>query len=154
TIDHMGKVASFNPAAQRLFGYTANEVIGRNVSTLMPQPYRREHDAYLSRYKDTGKKQIIGIGREVIAQRKDGTTFPIELAVGEQQVDGQVIFTGFIRDITERKRLEAEVLEIAEREQQRIGQDLHDSLGQLLTGVAFLVKASEGHLIEKGLPEA
>jgi PAS domain S-box-containing protein len=154
TIDAAGKIASFNPAAQRLFGYTATEVIGRNVSTLMPQPYRREHDSYLERYKTTGNRRIIGIGREVIAQRKDGTTFPIDLAVGEQQVDGRLIFTGFIRDITERKRLESEILEIAEREQQRIGQDLHDSLGQLLTGVTFLVKSLESQLIERGLPEA
>jgi PAS domain S-box-containing protein len=115
TIDERGRVESFNPAAERLFGYCAAEVIGRNVCMLMPQPYAREHDDYLRRYRRTGERRIIGIGREVAAQRKDGSVFPIELSVGEAH-PGRRVFTGIIRDITDRKRAEAEREELLESE--------------------------------------
>jgi two-component system, LuxR family, sensor kinase FixL len=103
-IDHRGCVEQFNLSAERIFGYRADEVVGRNVHMLMPEPYRTEHDGYLQRYHATGEARIIGIGREVRAQRKDGTVFPCELAVG--QVTGVVPprFIGFIRDITLRKQ--------------------------------------------------
>jgi PAS domain S-box-containing protein len=106
TIDEQGTIASFNPAAERLFGYRADDVIGQNVRLLMPVPYREEHDGYLARYLQTGEPRIIGIGREVRAQRRDGTTFPIALAVSEMHLDGRRMFTGIIHDLTERVRME------------------------------------------------
>ncbi len=107
TIDPSGIVDSFSPAAQRMFGYAAGEVIGRNVSMLMPEPYHAQHDDYLSRYLATGEKRIIGIGRTVIARHRDGRTFPIELAVGEVRSGASHLFTGFIRDISERVAAQA-----------------------------------------------
>ena len=112
TIDENGIVQSFNPAAQRMFGHDAAEVIGRNVSCLMPSPYREEHDAYLERFRRTGEKRIIGIGREVLGQRKDGAVFPMELAVGEVRAEGQRLFAGFLRDVSARQRAEQRVQEL------------------------------------------
>ena len=88
-IDARGRLESFNPAAERLFGYLASEVIGRNVTMLMPPPYREEHDGYLSHYLETGAQKVIGVGREVTGLRKDGTTFPLHLSVGEMTFDGE-----------------------------------------------------------------
>lgn len=104
TIDDHGNIDSFNPAAEQMFGYTQAEVIGKNVSMLMPSPYCEEHDAYLDRYLETGEKKIIGIGREVAGKRKDSSIFPIELSVGEMRFDSRHMFTGIVRDITERKQ--------------------------------------------------
>jgi two-component system sensor kinase FixL len=112
TIDENGIVQSFNPAAERMFGHNAAEVIGQNVSSLMPSPYREEHDAYLARFLRTGEKRIIGIGREVLGQRKDGTIFPMELAVGEVRAEGQRLFAGFVRDVSARQRAEQRVQEL------------------------------------------
>ena len=116
TIDERGIVESFNPAAEHIFGYTPAEVIGRNVNMLMAAPHREAHDGYLHNYLRTGQARIIGIGRETFARRKDGTLFPIDLSVSEVALSDRRLFTGFIRDITERKRLEKEILEISERE--------------------------------------
>src|SRR3954453_12351379 len=99
-IDSRGRIEAFNPAAERLFGYSEAEVLGRNVSMLMPEPYRREHDAYIERYLSTGERRIIGIGREVTGQRRDGSTFPLHLSVGEADVDGERKFTGIIHDLS------------------------------------------------------
>ncbi len=152
TIDHDGLVDSFNPAAETLFGYTAREVIGRNVSMLMPQPYSTEHDGYIARYLETGQARIVGIGREVVGRRKDGSVFPMELAVTE--IDHLRQFTGFIKDVSHRKELERQVLEIAATEQRRIGQELHDGIGQELTGLRFLTNALEDMLPSNDSPEA
>ena len=109
TINDRGKIDSFNRAAEKLFGYSAEEVIGENVNILMPEPYQGEHDGYLRRYLDTGEKRIIGFGREVVARRKNGEEFPIELAVGEFQIDGHKRFAGFVRDISRRRETESEL---------------------------------------------
>jgi two-component system sensor kinase FixL len=111
-IDEHGIMQSFSSAAERLFGYSTAEAVGQNVNILMPAPYRENHDGYLQRYKDTGQRRIIGIGRVVVGQHKNGTTFPIELAVGEMKTGEQRFFTGFIRDLTERQKTEARLQEL------------------------------------------
>jgi len=111
-IDERGFIQSFSSAAERLFGCQAAEAIGQNVSTLMPAPYHENHDGYLRRYMNTGERRIIGIGRVVVGQRKDGSTFPMELAVGEMKSGDRRFFTGFIRDLTERQQTEARLQEL------------------------------------------
>jgi PAS domain S-box-containing protein len=138
TIDERGTIESFNPASEKIFGYRAAEAIGKNVKVLMAAPHHGQHDGYLKNYRHTGHAKIIGIGRETIARKKNGTLFPMDLSVSEVKLSDRRIFTGFIRDITERKRLEKEILEISEREQRRIGQDLHDGLCQQLAGIEML----------------
>ena len=112
-IDAHGSVEAFNRAAERLFGYTAAEVIGRNVDMLMPSPYREEHDAYLSRYLRTGRAKIIGSGREVQGRRKDGTIFPLHLSVGEITIAGERKFTGILHDLSRRVEMEGQLREQA-----------------------------------------
>lgn len=150
TIDAEGTIESFNQAAEDIFGYDAEEVIGENVKILMPSPYREEHDEYLRSYHETGRKKIIGIGREVRGRRKDGSTFPLDLAVSEVELGDRTIFTGIVRDISERRRLEKEILNVSEGERRRIGQDLHDGLGQMLTGIGLLSQDLTRHLKEEG----
>ena len=111
-IDEQGNIQSFSSAAERLFGHRADEVIGKNVKMLMPSPYREDHDGYLARYLRTGERRIIGIGRVVVGERKDGSTFPMELAVGEMHSSNRRFFTGFIRDLTERQQTEARLQEL------------------------------------------
>ena len=114
-IDDDGKIESFNPAAERIFGYQNDEVEGRNVSMLMPEPYHDEHDDYLDHYKGTGEKRVIGIGREVEGRRKDGSTFPLELSVSEMWLGEQRKFAGVVRDVTERKQSEDKLRDSAAR---------------------------------------
>jgi two-component system sensor kinase FixL len=111
-IDERGLIQSFSAAAERLFGHTAAAMVGRNVKYLMPSPYQEQHDGYLERYLRTGERRIIGIGRVVVGERKDGSTFPMELAVGEMHSGNQRFFTGFIRDLTERQETEARLHEL------------------------------------------
>ncbi len=111
-IDERGVMSSFSSAAERLFGYSANEALGQNVRMLMPSPYRENHDNYIERYLRTGEKRIIGTGRVVVGARKDGSIFPMELAVGEMKSDKTRFFTGFIRDLTERQEVEARLQEL------------------------------------------
>jgi len=125
-IDELGIIASFSAAAERLFGYTADEVCGQNVGMLMPSPDREAHDRYIERYLTTGERRIIGYGRLVQGQRKDKTVFPMELAVGEALTNGKRIFTGFLRDLTSRHRIEEEL-----RQAQKM-----EAIGQLTGGLA------------------
>ena len=129
-IDSRGSVEAFNNSAERLFGYRESEIIGENVSKLMPQPDQARHDDYLNRYLETGEQRIIGIGREVLAMRRDGTTFPAQLSVGEMVVNGERKFTGIVHDLTDRVRIEAQL-----REQSTMAR-----LGEMAAVVAHEVK--------------
>ena len=111
-ITERGLIQSFSAAAERLFGWSAEEVLERNVSMLMPNPYRDQHDGYLDRYLTTGERRIIGLGRVVVGERRDGSTFPMELSVGEMQSEGQRFFTGFVRDLTVRQDTETRLQEL------------------------------------------
>lgn len=111
-IDEAGLIRDFSVTAERQFGWTASEVAGKNVNMLMPSPYREQHDGYLARYYETGERRIIGSGRVVVGERKDGTTFPMELAVGEMQLPEGRFFTGFVRDLTERQKTETRLQEL------------------------------------------
>jgi PAS domain S-box-containing protein len=115
TIDEMGNINAFNPAAEKMFGYSIEEIFGKNIKILMPEPYKSEHDQYLDNYRRSGVRKIIGIGREVEGLRKDGTTFPVELAVSEAQSTEGRVFFGTIRDITERQEAENKLKESEER---------------------------------------
>ncbi len=132
-IDEKGLVRDFSSAAERMFGWSAREVIGRNVSTLMPEPYRSGHDNYLAHYYRTGEKRIIGKGRVVVGQRRDGSTFPIELAVGEMHAGGERHFTGFIRDLTERQEAEARLQEL---QSELVHVSRFTSLGEMASALA------------------
>jgi two-component system, LuxR family, sensor kinase FixL len=153
TIDDRGNIESANPATERLFGYRERELIGQNVSILMPEPYRSEHDRYLRQYLKTGTAKVIGIGREVTAVRKDGTTIPISLSVSEVETGGGRIFTGIIHDLTSRRNLERQIVEASANEQRRIGHDLHDGLCQDLIGIAFSADQIGRSLRAKGVQE-
>jgi two-component system, LuxR family, sensor kinase FixL len=111
-IDTSGTIHSFSSAAEHQFGYNAAAVIGQNIKVLMPSPYRESHDGYIKRYLDTGERRIIGIGRVVVGERQDGSTFPMELSVGEMKSSDRRFFTGFIRDLTERQQSEARLQEL------------------------------------------
>jgi two-component system sensor kinase FixL len=150
-IDRNGAIRLFSTAAERLFGYAAEEVRGRNVGMLMPSPYREAHDAYLARYLATGERRIIGIGRVVVGQRRDGGTFPMELSVGEVRSNGDRLFTGFLRDLTERQRTDARLQELQHellhasrlRSMGQMAAALAHELNQPLTATANYVKAAQ-----------
>ena len=114
TVDEKGLIRAFNPAAEKMFGFSDKEVKRQNVKILMPSPHREWHDTYISNYLRTGKQKVIGKGHEVTARRKDGTTFPLDLTVSEMEFGKQRLFTGIVRDITERKVAEQELLEAKE----------------------------------------
>ena len=133
-----------------MFGYTTAELVGQNVKILMPSPYREEHDAYIARYLETGEAQLIGIGREVVGRHKNGSTFPVGLAVS--QVGHPELFTGIIRDVSALKELQKQVLEIAAEEDRRIGHELHDNIQQQLTGLGLLARSLAEALATKVPP--
>jgi len=139
TINHKGIIETVNPATEQIFGYARDEMKGQNVKMLMPNPYQDEHDGYLSHHMTTGEKKVIGIGREVEGQRKDGSVFPLELAVSEMIVDGEVLFTGIVRDITERKeaeKLKEEFISTVSHELRTPLTSIRGSIGLLTGGLA------------------
>ncbi|MEE9169849.1 MAG: PAS domain S-box protein [bacterium] len=125
TIDELGMIEVFNPAAARTFGYSASEVIGKNVKMLMPEHYHSEHDGYLDNYNKTGEAKVIGIGREVVGQRKDGSVFPMDLAINEMEVGGERRFVGICRDITERKGAE-DLLKESEKKFRQLAENIEE----------------------------
>lgn len=154
-INDRGLVQSFSPAAERLFGYSATDVMGQNVKMLMPQPYRDEHDGYLERYRHTGERRIIGIGRVVLGRRANGSTFPMELAVGEINLEGKRMFTGFVRDITERQvarerlqELQSELLRASRLSAMgQMASALAHELNQPLTAIINYVQATRRMIV-------
>jgi len=163
-IDHRGIIQSFSRAAERLFGYLPAEVCGHNVKLLMPSPYREHHDGYLTRYLTTGERRIIGIGRVVVGRRKDGSTFPMELSVGEVNQDGRKLFTGFVRDLTERQQTDRRLQELQDgllhvsrlRSMGQMAAALAHELNQPLTATANYVRAALRLIdqVEPNLPRA
>lgn len=153
TIDERGTIRSVNRATEQLFGYTPDELVGHNVRMLMPEPFRSEHDGYLERYKRTGEARIIGIGRQVTGQHRSGRLFPAHLAVSETRLDGERLFTGFVRDISDVVKLETEMVrretEYLEREatvvleeRKFLSRELHDSVSQALFGIVLGTQAA------------
>ena len=133
SIDELGNIESVNPATERLFGYTAPELIGENVKLLMPEPRRRDHYTYMREYRQTGKRKIIGIGREVTGQRKDGSTFALHISVSEYEIDGMRHFAGVAHDLSQQKRAQEE----SRRQQEALRRSQRmDALGQLTGGIA------------------
>jgi two-component system, LuxR family, sensor kinase FixL len=159
-IDERGQILSFSAAAEKMFGFAEDEVIGENVSMLMPSPDRERHDGYLSHYRATGERKIIGIGRVTTARHRDGFTFPIELSVGEAWVGDQRIFTGFIRDLTERQQTELRLQDLQSglahvgrvSEMGTLASSLAHELNQPLTAVANYCEAARDMLA--GEPDA
>lgn len=158
TIDEQGAIQSFNPAAERIFGYAADEVLGRNVHCLMPPPYQEAHDGYLDRYRRTGERRIIGIGREVTARHKDGHIFPIDLAVGEVDLHSRRLFAGFVRDISDRHEAEEDLHKLRQEllhvsrlsEMGEMASGLAHELNQPLTAIINYLEACKRLLARDG----
>ena len=156
-IDETGHILSFSAAAERMFGYTEEEVLGENVSMLMPSPDRERHDSYLENYRGTGERKIIGIGRVTTARHRDGYTFPIELSVGEAWLDERRIFTGFIHDITQRQKVERRLQDLQSElahvgrvsEMASFASSLAHELNQPLTAIANYCEAARD-LLDNG----
>jgi two-component system sensor kinase FixL len=149
-IDEYGQILSFSAAAEKMFGYSESDVLGENVSMLMPSPDRERHDGYLQNYRRTGERKIIGIGRLTTARRRDGHTFPIELSIGEAWVGEKRIFTGFIHDITDRQQVELRLRDLQSElahvgrisEMGSLASSLAHELNQPLTAIANYCEAA------------
>jgi len=150
-IDTYGIIDEFNPAAERMFGYPACELLGTNTKALMPVPHRDHHDDYLARHRETGEAKIIGTGREVSARRKDGSEFPVHLSVSE--VDHCQHYMAFIHDLSPRKALENELLSITEQAQRDFGQNLHDDIGQEMIALTLKAETLQERLLRSGQRE-
>lgn len=161
-IDEQGVIRSFSAAAERLFGWSTAEVMGQNVKILMPQPYRDAHDGYLGRYQQTGERRIIGTGRVVVGERRDGSTFPMELSVGEMRSGAHPYFTGFVRDLSERQDTEARLQELQSEllhmsrltAMGEMASTLAHELNQPLSAISNYVKGARRLLDAEGDPNA
>lgn len=140
-IDVNGIIQFTNPSAERLFGYDKKYLLNKNINLLMPSAHRKKHNDYIKNYLKTGNTKIIGKGRQIIGQRKDGSQFPMYISVGEIQLKHSHLFAGLIMDLSSQQKLQRELLAIPAREQQRIGEELHDGLGQQLTGLSMLAQS-------------
>ena len=153
-----GLVKAYNPACERLFGYPAADVIGQNVKMLMPEPYRDEHDQYIAEYHATGKKKVIGYGREVVGLHKDGSTFPMYLSIGEGRLKDASIFVGIIHDLTGRERAERQLKDLQSEflhvsrlsDMGQLASALAHELNQPLAAIANFVKAASRTLMPSG----
>jgi len=152
SIDQHGIITTANAATERMFGYTHQELIGRNVTMLMPSPYREQYNQYIADYLATGEAKIVGIGRTLAGRRKNGSTFPVDLSVNA--VDHLGIFTGVMRDISNRKDLERHLAEVRVEESRYFAHEIHEGIGSQLTGVSLLAQALQGRLRDAGRPEA
>lgn len=147
TIDSQAMVHVFNPAAQKIFGYTAEEVIGQNIKMLVPAPHQQVHDTYVQKYLDTRQNHIVGMSREVTGQRKNGSVFPMDLAVNEMPVNGEIMFTAIVRDISERKRLDSMKSEFVST----VSHELRTPLTSIRGALGLVLGKAASHLPAKVL---
>lgn len=152
TIDESSLIVDVNPATETMFGYSAEELFGRDINTLLPLPHRDQDDEFVERYLEADEASLVGVGRELIAHRKDGTTFPVELSVDE--IEHRGLSVALIRDISERRKLEQDVVNAAEEERIAVARELHDGVGSLLTAIKFRTAAFAKSLDPKGVENA
>ncbi|PKD44038.1 PAS domain-containing sensor histidine kinase [Rhodohalobacter barkolensis] len=154
TLNREGKILNCNPAAIKLFGYNKEELIGKALNVLMPFPYSESQQGMFQANMVPGERKIIGMDKDIQGLKKDGSVFPIELSLTMIELENRIIFTGIIRDLSFRRNLERQVMEIGNEERRRIGRELHDGLGQMLTGIRMLSENLAKKLLAKGVEES